>query len=287
MINRRAFVALPALFALGASGALGACSSLETFNTLAPRDGQGHLVARDIAYGAGPRHMLDVYAPKAGATAAPVVVFFYGGSWTWGDRRDYRWVGAALAAQGFVAVLADYRLVPEVVFPAFVEDGAAAVRWTEANIGAYGGDPQKIVVMGHSAGAYNAIMLALDPRFGVQQSLAGAIGMAGPYDFLPFDVEASINAFGSYQPPEATQPVALVSAQAPPCLLLTGTDDDVVAPRNSEELARRLTAAGGVAAVKAYPGMNHYAIVLALSVPFRGRGPVLADVAGFVRQVTA
>jgi acetyl esterase/lipase len=264
-----------------------ACSPLGAFDRLVPKDRNGALVAQGLAYGSAPRQQLDVYAPRGGCgQPRPVVVFFYGGSWNSGTRAGYAFVGRALAAQGFVTVIPDYRLVPDVHYPAFVEDGAAAVRWASANAGTYCGDGRSVVVMGHSAGAYIAAMLAVDPRWlGAKRSVVrGFVGLAGPYDFAPFDVDASRAAFGQVADPAETQPVTWAGTGDPPALLLYGTEDSVVRPRNSEALAARLRAGGVTVAQRAYPKLGHVGILLALARPFRGRGPVLADVAGFIRS---
>ncbi|WP_235511951.1 alpha/beta hydrolase [Sphingomonas sp. Leaf23] len=264
-----------------------ACSPLGAFDRLVPKDRNGTLVAQGLAYGSAPRQQLDVYAPRGGCgQPRPVVVFFYGGSWNSGTRAGYAFVGRALAAQGFVTVIPDYRLVPDVHYPAFVEDGAAAVRWASANAGTYCGDGRSVVVMGHSAGAYIAAMLAVDPRWlGETRSVVrGFVGLAGPYDFAPFDVDASRAAFGQVADPAETQPVTWAGTGDPPALLLYGTEDSVVRPRNSEALAARLRAGGVTVAQRAYPKLGHVGILLALARPFRGRGPVLADVAGFIRS---
>ncbi|MDP5104505.1 MAG: alpha/beta hydrolase, partial [Erythrobacter sp.] len=113
---------------------------------------------------------LDIWAPdKASATVSggklPVVIFWYGGGWAKGDRASYAFAGRALANEGFLVVIPDYRKVPKVRFPAFLEDGAEAVAWARDNIAAHGGDPEKIAFMGHSAGAYQAVMLALDAKW--------------------------------------------------------------------------------------------------------------------------
>jgi acetyl esterase/lipase len=283
MDRRALFAALPFL---------AACTpSLGTFDAFAPRDAGAARVARDVAYGEGPRRRLDVYAPSARSGPLPVIVFIYGGSWSSGDKDDYEFVGAALASRGFVTVLPDYRLVPEVRFPDFLEDCAAAVRWVSDHVSGHGGDPQRIVLVGHSAGAYNAIMLALAGDYllnaGVDaDSIGGAVGLAGPYDFLPFDVDATRNAFGDALDPELTQPVRFARADAPPLLLLWGEDDTTVGPRNLESLARVQRAAGGEVETKTYPNITHVGIMLALSRPFRGRASVLNDVTAFARRVT-
>lgn len=286
-MNRRSILLLAA-----AAPALPACSSsLAAFDTLAPRDAGARRIVRDAAYGSSPRQRLDVYAPRQ-AAGLPVLVFFYGGSWRSGNKADYEWLGTALAAQGFVAVVADYRLVPEVVFPAFVTDCAAATRWVQDSIAQHGGDPERIVLCGHSAGAYNALMLALAPNYLVetgvdQHRIRGAIGLAGPYDFLPFDVDATRDAFGSAADPTLTQPVSFARADAPPLLLLWGEDDTTVGRRNHESLLRAQRAANGAVEAKTYPGVDHIDILLALSRPFRGRAPVLDDIASFARRVSA
>ena len=283
MTPRRARLALAAL--LGALAT--ACSPLTAFDRLVPKDRGGVLAAKDFAYGPDPRQRLDIYAPRGGCgQPRPVVVFFYGGSWNSGTRAGYAFVGRALAAQGFVTVVPDYRLVPEVHYPVFVEDGAAAVRWVTAHAGTYCGDGGSVVLMGHSAGAYIAAMLAVDPRWlgASRPAVKGLVGLAGPYNFAPFDVAASRAAFGQSPDPAATQPVTWAGAGDPPALLLYGSDDTVVRPRNSQALATKLRAGGVAVDERAYAKLGHIGILLALARPFRGRAPVLDDVAGFVQR---
>ena len=284
LLTRRLLLAVTVFAAAG----LTACSGLDTLNglnSLTPGDGGVAQVGHDIAFGADPRQQLDVYAPKA-LHNAPVVVFFYGGSWKTGSRRDYGFAARAIAAKGFVVVVPDYRLVPQVRYPAFVEDGAAAVAWTAAHVRAYGGDPQRIGVAGHSAGAYIALMLAVDRRWTAWAGAAGAIkaavGLAGPYDFYPFEPGGAAEAaFGQAADPRDTQPVAHARADAPPVLLLQGDADDTVKPRNATALAAALTARGASATAKLYPGVGHIGILLGLSKPFRGKAPALGNMSAF------
>jgi acetyl esterase/lipase len=272
-----------------AAGALAAaCSPLSLFATLAPKD-PGRLVAHGQAYGAGPRQRLDVYAPPGRPTHAPVAVFFYGGSWDSGRRQDYNWVGRALASRGFVTVIADYRLYPEVRYPGFLEDGALAVRWAIANARRYGGDPERVVLAGHSAGAYNATMLALDGRYlkaaGVDPSVVKAFaGLSGPYDFLPLKGDITRRIFGETPDLPATQPLAYVTANSPPAFLATGDRDDMVWPKNTIALAARLRTAGVEVEERHYPELDHIRMVLALSRPLRGRAPVLDEMTAFLRR---
>ena len=276
------------LAASSLAGALAsACSPLTAFNTLAPRDPAAR-AGRDIAYGPDPRQRLDVYTPKGGAAGAPVLVFFYGGGWDSGRRQDYAFAGQALAAQGFVTVAPDYRLVPQVRYPDFLTDCAAAVAWAHAHAAAYGGDPDRILLAGHSAGAYNAMMLALNTRYlrdaGVDpRVIRAAAGLSGPYDFLPFRVKSTLETFGQASDPAATQPINHVAPGAPPIFLAHGDKDTLVYPKNTLALAAALSRAGDTVEVKIYPGLSHADLVLALSRPFRGKAPVLADMTAFLK----
>ena len=269
---------------------LAGCSPLKTFNALVPKDRGGALVARDQAFAPGERQKLDLYAPRRPlGDKLPVIVFFYGGSWSSGVKEGYGFAGRALAAQGFVVAIPDYRLVPEVRFPAFVEDGAAAVKWVRANAARFGADPDRIVLAGHSAGAYNAAMLAFDPRWlgEHRKAVRGFAGLAGPYDFLPLDGPITRAAFGGAPDLKATQPVNFASSDAPPALLLVAAGDRLVYPRNSRRLAEALTRHGVPAEVRTYEGVGHVGILTALAKPLRGKAPVLRDIADFARRVTA
>jgi acetyl esterase/lipase len=262
---------------------------LASFNALMPKDRASKRVAEGGAYGPGPRRKLDVYAPSAAAEGkSPVIVFFYGGSWNSGRRQGYAFAARALAAQGFVVIVPDYRLVPEARYPDFLGDCAAAVRWARGHAGAYGGDGERIVLTGHSAGAYNAAMLALDPSLLGPDRVAvrGFAGLAGPYDFLPLDDDSTIAAFGGWPRPAETQPISYASTSPPPMLLLHGDGDTRVKPRNSRKLAGLLDAAGSDVRLKLYPGLGHVGILTALAIPFRRQAPVLDDVADFAREVT-
>jgi acetyl esterase/lipase len=264
------------------------CSPLRTFNALIPKDRGGRQVAEGVVY-AAQGQKLDVYAPaERGAARLPVIVFFYGGSWNSGTRRGYVFVGRALASRGFVVVIPDYRQVPLVRYPAFVQDGAAAVRWTIGHVADFGGDPRRIVLAGHSAGAYIAAMLAVDERWlGKDRiNVRGLIGLAGPYDFAPFDVPASQEAFGEWPDPAETQPVTWAGQGDPHALLMIGEQDKTVMPRNSEALALRLNAGGSSAHIIRYPGLGHIGMLTALARPLRGKANVLGDIADFSNDVT-
>jgi acetyl esterase/lipase len=265
---------------------------LNTIDRLTPgRGDRARKLGDGVSYGPLGRHKLDVWAPSHPDNARlPVVVFFYGGGWHSGERGDYGFAAAAFAGQGFVAVLPDYRLVPEVRFPGFLEDAALAIRWVSAHIAEYGGDPGKITVAGHSAGAYIAAMLALDPRWlnGVQlgeQTIRAGVLLSGPFDFAPFREWRGRAAFGSYHDPADTQPINHVRSDAPPLLLQHGSSDRLVYAKNSRSLDAALTRAGAPHELLVYKGCDHAGTLVALSRPFRGRHPVLADAASFLRSV--
>ena len=268
-----------------------ACSPLSMFATLSPKD-PAQTVVRSAAYGPHPRQVLDVYAPPGARGQAPIAVFFYGGSWDSGRRQDYNWVGRALASRGFVTIVADYRLYPEVRYPTFLEDGALAIRWAVDHAAAYGGDPGRIVLAGHSAGAYNAVMLGLDGQYltaaGVDPKAIKAIaGLAGPYDFLPITDGTARRTFGQSPDLPATQPMAHVTAASPPAFLATGDADTVVWPKNTVALAKALRAKGVEVEERHYAGVDHIRIVLALSRPLRGGVPVLDEMIAFLRRQVA
>ncbi|CAO4149160.1 hypothetical protein LPLAFNJD_LOCUS2875 [Methylorubrum aminovorans] len=286
----KAFVSLVSLVCLGLTAlGLSGCSPLALFDALGPRDKGGRLAVRDAAYGADPRQRLDVFVPTVPVERAPVLVFFYGGSWSSGSKDDYAFAAQAFAAQGFVTVLPDYRLYPQSRFPDFLKDGAAAIAWVRDNIAAQGGDPNRIVLAGHSAGAYNAAMLGLDPEYlrqaGVDpRSVRAVAGLSGPYDFLPFDQKISIEVFGQAPDPEATQPVSFAGAHSPPTFLATGDRDTVVKPRNTASLAAILRNARVPVQERVYEGLDHSDTLLALSVSFRRKAPVLAEMSAFLHQ---
>lgn len=259
---------------------------LTAFNLLVPKDPAADLVGKGVAYGALPRQRLDIYRPVTATESLPVIFFFYGGAWNSGRRQDYSFVGQALAARGYLVVIPDYRLVPEVRFPSFLEDCAQALRWTRRNASSFGGDGGRLILTGHSAGAYNAAMLALDTRWLGEDRLAvrGLVTLAGPFDFLPLDDPATIATFSRWPSPEETQPIRFASRAAPPTLLLHGEDDDRVRPRNSRQLDAALNGVGAQAELRLYPSVSHAGILLALARPLRGNAPVLDDIDRFVRQ---
>jgi len=264
-----------------------ACSPLKMLNALTPVS--TYTKASGIAYGGDPRNRVDVYTPVQKPVDAPVVVFFYGGSWNSGSRTDYDFVGEALASRGIVVVVADYRLYPQVRYPMFLEDSARAVAWAHQHAQEYGGNPKRLYVMGHSSGAYNAAMIALDPSLlatvGLSPSiLSGWIGLAGPYDFLPIDNPDVKPVFFFPNSPPQSQPINHVSRGAPPALLIASRNDTVVNPtRNTGGLAARLRADGVPVRELYFSRTDHATLIGAMSRPLRSLAPVLDDVVDFIQ----
>ncbi|WP_324806484.1 alpha/beta hydrolase [Sphingomonas sp. LY29] len=273
----------------GLFAGLAACSPVRLLDSASKVSGdRARLAAGGVRFGPDPRHLLDVWVPRTRSTAPlPVVVFFYGGGWVAGERGDYGFAARAFAARGFVAVVADYRLVPQVRFPTFIQDGALAMKWVRDHVAQYGGDPRRISLSGHSAGAYIAAMLTLDRHYlrdvGVDPAIVRAAALlSGPYDFYPFTESRGRDALGRWPRPEETQPISFARADAPPMLLGHGTADTVVRPYNSQKLADRLRRLGAPVDLRLYPGKSHVDTVKSLSPLFRGSTPALADSVAFL-----
>ena len=287
-VSRR--TALTGLITLIGAG----CSRVVFFAANAPAVFGAYTRHTNLAYGPDPQQRVDVYvpdAPSTGSTARPVIVFWHGGRWEFGDKSDYRFVGAALAESGYVAVIANYRHYPQVKMPGFMDDAARAAQWAAMHAGEFGGDPHRLFLMGHSAGAQMATLLALDPRYfqatGSVPQIAGVIGLSGPYDFLPL-LEADVqDMFGPPALYPESQPINYVRADAPPMLLIHGLKDETVWPKNSRNLASALSARGASVTLKLYPKLVHADTVGALSAPIRGRAPTLTDIQDFVKSRTA
>jgi acetyl esterase/lipase len=281
------FLSLLALAAL-----VSACSPVRTLNALTPAN--TYVASDGIAYGPEPRQKLDVYQPKETeelrkpAQGWPVVVFFYGGEWNYGERADYKFVGEALASRGMLALVADYRLYPEVRYPDFLSDSGKAVAWAYRGAARFDGDIHRLYVMGHSAGGYNAAMIALDARWlqaeGLSPAiLAGWIGLAGPYDFLPMTDKKAQPVFFHPNYPPGTQPIDYVSKASPRAFLAAAPEDSLVNPeRNTRQMAAKLQAAGVPVTLKIYDNLSHRTLIGVFARPLAWLAPVANDVAAFV-----
>lgn len=262
------------------------CSPVRLVNVLSPSD--HYDLTADLAYGSVERQNLDVYSPRSAHGSSPLVVFFYGGGWQDGDKEDYEFVASSLTKAGYVVVIPDYRLFPDVVFPAFVEDGAKAVAWTINNAGKYGADADKVFIIGHSAGAHIAALLVTDQRFLAEHAInpgdvRGFVGLSGPYDFLPIRSGYLLDVFPEASR-EASQPINFVTAETPPTLLIHGTGDKLVDPGNSDRLARRLSAHGVDVTLALYEGVGHAEVAAALAPALDFTNETLKDVRKFLED---
>jgi len=274
-----------------ALGAIAGCSVGALLDALTPGGGSQRIV--DEAYGDDSRQRLDVFLP-ASAGRWPVVMFFFGGSWNGGSRETYRFVGEALAARGCLVVIPDYRVYPQVRYPAFLEDCAAATGWTMRNLERFGGDPARLILSGHSAGAYNAAMLALDPRWldapgargpSSRPRPAAWIGLAGPYDFLPIGNPDARPVFFHPDYPPGTQPIDYAGVGSPPSFLAAADDDSLVDPdRNTGQLAAKLRANGVEVEEHRYAGVGHTSLIGAFAGPLRWKAPILQDMVSFIER---
>lgn len=260
------------------------------FNQEATMD-DAAVLAKGLAFADGDRKKLDIYGPKNQTGPAPVVMFIYGGAWARGDTKDYQFVGRAFAANGFIAVVPNYRLYPEVTYPGFLEDNAQAVKWIEDNIATYGGDTSRFFIAGHSAGAYNSVMLGLEKSFlndyGVTMPIKAIAAISGPYDFYPFEYDEVRLVFGQNDNPQGTQPINLVAPDRPPMLLLSGTSDPIVRVQNTQHFAKKMREAGDWVTEKYYDGLGHMDPVFAIGAMWRWRAPVLNDIVAFFTQFGA
>lgn len=247
------------------------------------------IITRDISYAEGPRHSLDVYVSRTKSEHKPVVLFIYGGTWMSGSKADSAWVGAVLARKGYVVVIPDYRIYPEGAWPKFLQDNARAVRWSRDNAALYGGDASNLVIMGHSAGAYNAVSLAVDPRWlhevglNPQQDVRAVIGLSGPYIIQPESRKLKV-IFGPKAQWPDTQPFNHIDGKSPPLLLITGDKDDQVGPEEGDKLAALVHAKGGFATVVHYPALSHAGTLDALAPGEENAPPVMDEIAAFIEK---
>ncbi len=281
---------IASLFSVAALVLTTACSPIKALNAVIPDS--GYQLTAGIGYGSLPRQKLDVYVPKKSGSEVtkllPIVVFFYGGSWDSGNKGSYKFIGEAMTSQGFIAIIPDYRVYPDVLFPGFMQDPAKAAKWAKTHAAEFGGDPDRIFLAGHSAGAHIAAMLTLDDEFlKVEYSkpgdFAGMIGLAGPYDFLPLKSERLKTIFGPEEQRYNSQPINFVTGKNPPMLLLVGTKDDTVWPKNTYNLAAKIKAAGGPVEVAEFEGYSHIDMAARLARPLRNER-LLNTITSFVQS---
>ncbi|TDI62028.1 MAG: alpha/beta hydrolase [Alphaproteobacteria bacterium] len=248
----------------------------------------GGVVMASYRYGPDERHSLDIYTPRGTDQLNDVIVFFYGGRWRDGNRATYRFLGGILSRQGYLVVIPDYRIFPQVRFPTFMEDAALVIKWTRDNISGLGGNPDNIIVMGHSSGAHMAALLLTNTSFLAAQDLRREhvkrfVGLSGPYSFNPLDYQSTAEIFGTANDISLARPIKNVSGLEPPMLLIHGEQDETVYPINTLNLTKAVCHAGGQARSIIYPNLGHKGTLVAMWQPLRWRAPVLRDFLRFLK----
>ena len=263
---------------------LSGCTPLEMLNATVSNDGYTSIFNQ--TYGDKPRQGLNIHIPKNIKKTADVVVFFYGGRWQYGSKDEYGFVADALTSKGFITVIADYRLYPQVDWREFVQDGASAYQWVVKNIQKYGGNPQRVFVMGHSAGAHIAAMTSVDESLldGETKRPCGLVGLAGPYDFLPIRDDDVKRIYRTASDLKNTQPITFLNKGDPPMLLLHGVDDEAVKPKNSTSMKAKADKVGVHAETRMYKSTDHIDILISLSSTFRSYSSALNDSVDFVNK---
>ena len=273
-----------------------ACSPVKLLNAVI--SDSNYSITTDIAFGALSRQKLDIYTPLLKVDKSQnnvetvkrlkkVIIFYYGGNWDSGEKADYKFAAEALTASGHIVVIPNYRVYPEVLFPEFMIDPALIAKWVKTNIHEYGGDASQIFLSGHSAGAYIAVMMAVNPEYLAAVSLkpndfAGIIGLAGPYDFLPLGSDRLKTIFGNDEQQVKSQPINFVDGKNPPLLLVVGLKDNTVWPRNSYNIAKKINANGGKVKVIEFADYGHVDMVAKLAKPLRGNGDLLKIINDFI-----
>ncbi|CAM3892409.1 alpha/beta hydrolase [Deinococcus frigens] len=262
---------------------LAACSPQNTLNVVTFTGGLK--VSQNVPYGPAPRNTMDIYAPE-NAQNAPVVLFIHGGSWQGGDKDGHKFVGVSLARAGYVTGVMNYRLAPEHRYPEYVQDAAAALKVLRDSAQRSGGNPDNLFVMGHSAGAFNAVEVVDNARWlreaGVPISaVRGVIGVAGPYsyDFRQFSSKVAFPPEGN---PDDIMPDRHVRPDAPPHLLLVAANDTTVNPYNGVNMQAALKKAGVPSELKVLPGLNHITVIAAVAQPLTFLGGTRQQVTDFI-----
>lgn len=263
---------------------LGGCSPLDALNALSPAP--EYIQYRELRYAGANEPGLDIYVPTpTSGQPRDVVIFIHGGRWRTGSKDQYRFVADAFAARGYIVILPDFRQFPEADWTGMITRVAQVHRWTETHIERYGGNADRIFLMGHSSGAHLAAMVAFDGRLReAARAPCGFVGLAGPYDFLPIGDKDVREVFRSAKNPSATQPITFADAGDPAALLLTGSNDSTVEPGNSVRMAEKLADAGVRVETISYPEVGHAGILAALTPLNSGNASVISDSVAFMRQ---
>lgn len=270
------------LLCLLAGLALSTCAPVTLLNSITPSGSFNRV--KDISFAAHPRLKLDVYRAEKEIPNSPVLLFVHGGGWDEGSKDIYKFLGDGFAKDGYTTVIPNYRLYPEARFPDPVVDVAHAVNWTNTQY-----PDRPMILIGHSAGAYNVLMAGLVPDYiketgsNLCESVSGIISLAGPTGIVPLDKEEPYLTVFPDLFTKKDAPLNNVDSPAPPFYLLHGQDDKTVYPQNSERLLELILARGGDAKLKIYESMDHIEIVQFLSRFFDGKDTIKDDILNFVK----
>ena len=266
-------VCVPLLAACSAAGVLNGITPSSTFDR-----------TKNVSYGDHSRAVMDIYRADSPRAGAPGLVFIHGGSWSEGDKNIYKFLAEGFTKEGFDVAVPNYRLYPEARYPDMIVDSADAVAAAARDFG------RDVVVMGHSAGGYNALMATMAPDVSgldVCGQVAGIIALAAPTGAYPLTDEPFVTIFPQRFGGDDAPVNRVDGARLPPVMLVNGLDDTTVGPKNVEVLADALEAQGLRVERRLYEGMNHTDAVRVLSRHFDGDSPLKGDMIRFINGLDA
>lgn len=239
-------------------------------------------LTQDIKFGSQPWQNLDVYSAVDQGRSAPVIILVYGGGWSWGDKSLYHFAADAFTRKGYTVVIPNYIKYPEGKFPQFIEDIATSVAWVESNISEYNGDPDKLFLVGHSAGAHTVALLASDRQYLLNagansNNIKGLAGIAGPYNFTPKEPDY-IETFGP-ENYDVMKVMNHIDGNEPAMLLIHAKGDTAVGQFNQTTLAQTISSKGGIVETVLYGNdITHISILLKLHPWFADEVDVANDI---------
>ena len=265
------------------------CSPFKVADILSPYS--DYKLNADVSYGTLGRQKLDVYTPTKTPISDDIIVFIYGGSWRSGEKSNYRFIAQPFADAGFIAIVPNYRLYPEVRFPEFNNDVAKAIAWVHRNF-SNSEDLKNIILVGHSAGAHIAALISLNPNYLGAEGLSPSIikswvSLAGPLAFNPLKTKSIRPIFETIKNDiKQAQPINFVSKNSPPALLLHGKEDTTVYEKNSLLMAKACENKGVITLQKSFKNLGHAGLLLSITEPdFFGVNPI-QEIIEFTKQLS-
>lgn len=232
---------------------------------------KGYSVQENVAYGLRARHRLDLFRTQTPREHRPLILFVHGGAWMHGDKKDYRFIGEAFAKEGFDVAVINYHLAPEHIFPASIDDLSLALNYLNVHQLKYQISTEKVVLMGHSAGAFNVMSALYHPKpYEIQcrSQITAIIGLAGPYHFDYKGDPICADAFDQNRPYQEVMPYYFVEPNTVKHYLLVAENDDVVGLSNAVDLDRRLKEKGNYSQLWTVPRIGHISMIGSVSSLF-------------------